>query len=304
MNMIRSWRKEGKNPLEQKLYHYRMILSCRMFWWGVEGYCKRHSFCVSYSSSLIPRYLLARSCSSNNFVFLLWDFTQVSLPSSLLAHHLFSFFCLLVQVFWVSICVFPTLTQFLFHSSSSSCSQSVPWRIGALPGYLSLRAASWVLLGLSKESIEIAAKISCLSSDCSTQIWHWAVIWAERPSQAPGACPVQTERLGNTSPGSAGCAQTTRLEVGLFWVAFHWESVRHKISANLASPYSKAWDFLKKGLQNLLLSKQMLFPIAFFSGTAAVFWLKFSRKFRLGETHHPDDYSFLNGASDWEQGLH
>lgn len=46
----------------------------------------------------------------------------------------------------------------------------------------------------------------------------------------------------------------------------------------------------------------MLFPIAFFSGMAAVLWLKFSRKLRLGETHHPDDYSFLNGASDWEQG--
>lgn len=77
-------------------------------------------------------------------------------------------------VFWVSICPFPTLTQFLFHSSSASPSQSVPWRVSALPGYL--RAASCMLLGLSKESIEIAAKTSCLSSDCSTQIWHWAVI--------------------------------------------------------------------------------------------------------------------------------
>lgn len=207
-----------------------MILSCRMFWSHSQTSPSWELFFNSVLSSF--SWILLRSLCPAVYLLSIWS------PPSF---------------FWASICLFPALTQFLFHPSSSS-SQFVPCRTGAVPGYLSLRAASCVLLGLGKESIGTAAETSRLRSGCSTQIWHWAGT-AEKDLLRPLE-HVQYRQKG---------WEVEQLKFRKCWLrtnhkAWSWTflsgfSLRVQKAQDLcqlASPYSKAWDFLKKGLQNLL----------------------------------------------------
>jgi len=54
------------------------------------------------------------------------------------------------------------------------------------------------------------------------------------------------------SPGSTGCAQTARLASWAFLSGFSLRVQMAQDLCQIASPYSKACDLLKKALQNLL----------------------------------------------------
>lgn len=127
---------------------------------------------LSHSSSLTPSYLLTGSCSSTA---LCLPFTSSGFhPSLCSAVYLLlsrpSSICSPSSFFWPKCSgpqsVFSPPFCSLFFIPQAPLPSLFPWRIGPLPLYLSLRAASSVLLGLSKESIETAAKTSDLSSDC------------------------------------------------------------------------------------------------------------------------------------------
>lgn len=140
-----------------------------MFWWGVEGIVG-DTVSVSLTSSA--------------------SFPDISSSWELFLNRILSsgfYSSLSAQQSACSPCVLLLLSSGPFSGSQSVLSlhlpsfffiPQAPLLLSLFPEglVLSLRAASCMLLGLSKESIEIAAKTSCLSSDCSTQIWHWAVI--------------------------------------------------------------------------------------------------------------------------------
>lgn len=77
----------------------------------------------------------------------------------------------------------------------------------------------------------------------------------ERHSQAPGARPVQTEKLGSRAaevPDALAVHKPQGPASWTFWSGFSLRVQKARDLCQLASPYSKAWVFLKKGLQNLV----------------------------------------------------